>query len=71
MPEAWESFPNLHRLQGRSHLGIKRGLDNIRALLEGLGNPHLGFPSVLIAGTNGKGSVGPSSPMRSKPRGAQ
>lgn len=58
MPEAWESFPNLHRLQGRSHLGIKRGLDNIRALLEGLGNPHLGFPSVLIAGTNGKGSVG-------------
>ncbi len=58
MPEAWESLPNLQRLRGRSHLGIKRGLDNIRALLEGLGNPQRNFPSMLVAGTNGKGSVG-------------
>lgn len=58
MPESWESLPNLQRLRSRSHLGIKRGLENTRALLESLGNPHLGFPSVLIAGTNGKGSVG-------------
>jgi dihydrofolate synthase/folylpolyglutamate synthase len=58
MPESWESLPNLQRLRGRSHLGIKRGLGNTRALLEALGDPHLSFPSVLIAGTNGKGSVG-------------
>lgn len=58
MPESWESQPNLQRLRGRSHLGIKRGLENTRALLEALGQPQLGFPSVLIAGTNGKGSVG-------------
>ena len=58
MPESWESLPNLHRLRGRSHLGIKRGLDNTHALLNALGRPELSFPSVLIAGTNGKGSVG-------------
>ena len=58
MAEAWESLPNLQRLRSRSHLGIKRGLDNTRALLEGLGSPELGFPSILVAGTNGKGSVG-------------
>ena len=58
MTEAWESLPNLQRLRSRSHLGIKRGLDNIRALLDALGRPESGFPSMLIAGTNGKGSVG-------------
>ena len=58
MAEAWESLPNLQRLRGRSHLGIKRGLGNTHALLEALGRPELSFPSILIAGTNGKGSVG-------------
>ena len=58
MAEAWESMPNLQRLRSRSHLGIKRGLDNIRALLDALGHPESGFPCMLIAGTNGKGSVG-------------
>ena len=38
-------------------IGIKLGLDQIRALLETLGRPDLAFPSVVIAGTNGKGSV--------------
>ncbi len=38
-------------------LGIKLGLDNVRALLEALGRPDLAFPSVVVAGTNGKGSV--------------
>ncbi len=32
-------------------------LDNVSALLARLGDPHLGYPSVLVAGTNGKGSV--------------
>ncbi|WP_243302425.1 bifunctional folylpolyglutamate synthase/dihydrofolate synthase [Geothrix oryzisoli] len=46
------------RLQARGHLGIKYGLDNIHALLEGLGRPDGNFPVILIAGTNGKGSTG-------------
>lgn len=37
--------------------GIKLGLDNIRALLDAEGNPHLRLRCVHIAGTNGKGSV--------------
>lgn len=35
----------------------KLGLANIRELLADLGNPQDAYPSVLIAGTNGKGSV--------------
>jgi dihydrofolate synthase / folylpolyglutamate synthase len=38
-------------------LGIRPGLDRIRTLLARLGDPQATFPSVLIAGTNGKGSV--------------
>jgi len=49
---------HIPRLLERGHLGIKCGLENIQALLEGLGRPDEGFPVVLIAGTNGKGSTG-------------
>ena len=38
-------------------LGIKFGLENIQRLTEGLGHPEQAFRSVLVAGTNGKGSV--------------
>jgi dihydrofolate synthase/folylpolyglutamate synthase len=38
-------------------IGIKLGLDQIRALVERLGRPDRAFPSVVVAGTNGKGSV--------------
>ena len=37
--------------------GVKLGLDNIRALVAALDHPDGACPSVLIAGTNGKGSV--------------
>ncbi|MFH0887505.1 MAG: folylpolyglutamate synthase/dihydrofolate synthase family protein [bacterium] len=37
--------------------GIELGLDRVLKLLQGLNDPQLKFPSVLIAGTNGKGSV--------------
>ena len=37
--------------------GIKLGLDNIRILCEALGHPERAFKSVIVAGTNGKGSV--------------
>jgi dihydrofolate synthase/folylpolyglutamate synthase len=37
--------------------GIKLGLEKIRLLLRELGSPERAFPCVLVAGTNGKGSV--------------
>jgi dihydrofolate synthase/folylpolyglutamate synthase len=37
--------------------GIMPGLERTRALLAALGNPHVGLRGVLVAGTNGKGSV--------------
>jgi dihydrofolate synthase / folylpolyglutamate synthase len=37
--------------------GMKPGLERTLALLDALGNPHAGMRGVLIAGTNGKGSV--------------
>ena len=36
---------------------LKPGLKNILALCEAIGNPHLKFKSVHVAGTNGKGST--------------
>jgi dihydrofolate synthase/folylpolyglutamate synthase len=38
-------------------LGIKFGLENIRAICEALGHPERAWPSAVVAGTNGKGSV--------------
>ncbi len=49
---------HLERLARRDRLGIKRGLDNVRALLERLGHPERAYPVVLLGGTNGKGSTG-------------
>jgi len=51
-----ECVDYLNRL-GHEILVAKSGLDNICAILHALGNPHQHYPSVLIAGTNGKGSV--------------
>lgn len=42
---------------GHETLAIKLGLKNTERLLEALGDPHLSFRSVQIAGTNGKGST--------------
>jgi dihydrofolate synthase/folylpolyglutamate synthase len=44
----------LDSLQGS---GIRPGLTRMRALLRVLGNPHLAYPSIIVAGTNGKGST--------------
>lgn len=38
-------------------LGIKLGLDAMHALLAALDHPHHAFHSIIVAGTNGKGSV--------------
>lgn len=37
--------------------GVKLGLDNIGTLCAALGHPEQSFRSVIVAGTNGKGSV--------------
>ena len=42
---------------GHETLSIKLGLANTETLLESLGNPHMDFRKVQIAGTNGKGST--------------
>lgn len=42
---------------GNAGVPRKWSLDHIRTLLHALGDPHLSFRSVLIAGTNGKGST--------------
>ena len=52
------SVAQLERLAARGHWGIKKGLDNPRALLAALGHPEASFPALLIGGTNGKGSTG-------------
>jgi dihydrofolate synthase/folylpolyglutamate synthase len=44
-------------LQSLEKFGIHLGLERITYLLDKLGNPHLDFQSLHIAGTNGKGST--------------
>jgi dihydrofolate synthase / folylpolyglutamate synthase len=44
-------------LSGLNKMGIRFGLDPIRLLMERFHNPQNRYPAVLIAGTNGKGSV--------------
>ncbi len=51
-----------HRVAGlylarRVRFGIKFGLETMRALVAEMGHPERACPSLLIAGTNGKGSV--------------
>lgn len=47
----------LQSLFRRNLHAVKLGLDETRALLEGLGNPQDAFLAIHVAGTNGKGSV--------------
>ncbi|HUD72306.1 MAG TPA: folylpolyglutamate synthase/dihydrofolate synthase family protein [Dongiaceae bacterium] len=47
----------MRRLDALESLGIQPGLERITALLARLGDPHRGLRSVVVAGTNGKGSV--------------
>jgi dihydrofolate synthase/folylpolyglutamate synthase len=44
-------------LDGRATVGIKFGLETMRALVVELGHPEQSYATLLIAGTNGKGSV--------------
>jgi dihydrofolate synthase/folylpolyglutamate synthase len=51
-----------HRVAGlylarRVRFGIKFGLGTMRALVAEMGHPERAYPTLLVAGTNGKGSV--------------
>jgi dihydrofolate synthase/folylpolyglutamate synthase len=46
----------LDYLFARTSGGFKFGLERTAALLEHLGNPHRAYPTLHVAGTNGKGS---------------
>ncbi|MCU0429258.1 MAG: bifunctional folylpolyglutamate synthase/dihydrofolate synthase [Cytophagaceae bacterium] len=50
----FNKYPVFERSGG---LAYKPGLETIEKLLDGLGNPHLQFKSIHVAGTNGKGST--------------
>ncbi|QIB26782.1 bifunctional folylpolyglutamate synthase/dihydrofolate synthase [Caloranaerobacter azorensis] len=47
----------LEYIHGTRKFGSKLGLENIRILLDLLGNPHKGLKIIHVAGTNGKGST--------------
>lgn len=52
------TYPDtLAYLSSLNKMGIRLGLEPIRRLLGRLGNPQGAYAAVLIAGTNGKGSV--------------
>jgi dihydrofolate synthase / folylpolyglutamate synthase len=40
-----------------NRFGIRPGLDRVNAVLEDLGHPEQGLPTLVVAGTNGKGST--------------
>ena len=50
----YAQLPMYHRVGAAA---FKKDLTNTLALCQHLGNPHQKFPSVHVAGTNGKGSV--------------
>lgn len=52
---AWAEM--VERLFSRARLGMVLGLDRIARVLERLGHPERSFPSIHVAGTNGKGST--------------
>ena len=48
---------SLEALFALERFGIKPGLDTIRRLLGAMGDPQSSYRTVIVAGTNGKGSV--------------
>ena len=57
LPSPVSRLPNLSRLESLGQRGVKLGLEAIDAVCERLGRPERRVPSVLVAGTNGKGST--------------
>jgi dihydrofolate synthase/folylpolyglutamate synthase len=57
LPPFRATDPASRWLFGLERLGMRPGLERIEALLEELGHPERSFESVVIAGTNGKGTA--------------
>ena len=49
--------PALEWLDSLQGSGIRPGLTRMRAMLRALGSPHQSYASIIVAGTNGKGST--------------
>jgi dihydrofolate synthase/folylpolyglutamate synthase len=47
----------LAALDRRELFGIRLGLENVRAIFDRLGRPELAYPTLHVAGTNGKGTT--------------
>jgi dihydrofolate synthase / folylpolyglutamate synthase len=56
-PEAEAALFALPRFTEQGAAAMKPGLERMEALLAAMGRPHDGYPSVHVAGTNGKGST--------------
>jgi dihydrofolate synthase / folylpolyglutamate synthase len=56
-PDAEALLLALPRFAEQGAAAMKPGLERMEALLERMGRPHEGYPSVHVAGTNGKGST--------------
>ncbi len=56
-PEVVDATPNLDWLFSLQRFGMHPGLGRMRDLLERVGSPDAALRCVLVAGTNGKGSV--------------
>ena len=56
-PEAETYLNTLPMFAMKGAVAYAPGLNRIRAVLEAMGQPHLTYPIVHIAGTNGKGST--------------
>ena len=48
---------SLDALFALERFGIRPGLDTIRLLVRAMGDPQSSYRTVIVAGTNGKGSV--------------
>lgn len=50
----FQQLPMFHRIGASAY---KKDLNNVRALMEFLNHPHTQYPTLHVAGTNGKGST--------------
>ncbi|MHB8078965.1 MAG: bifunctional folylpolyglutamate synthase/dihydrofolate synthase [Candidatus Krumholzibacteriia bacterium] len=57
LPPFVPDLPELAWLFDLNRFGIRPGLERVAALLAGLGHPERGLRTIVVAGTNGKGSA--------------
>lgn len=55
--DAYAYLHALPRFSDQGALALQPGLERMAALMDAMGRPHKAYPSVHIAGTNGKGST--------------